>query len=185
MLRHNDRCVQLGKFGEVRPKFDALVGCMRDRRGPSLSANFVLVLPLPCPNVTRGWGRLLGRGVLLYLAPPSEGKAEGGLTTKPWRETSGAFGKQLSAQRTELVQRLVTLKGGDEKLLGVKGVHLGRARAANAHLKGAPSLPAFERYTGVVWDHLDLSTLTAPQRTRALRSIVVISGLLGAVRADD
>ncbi|MSV67220.1 MAG: peroxide stress protein YaaA, partial [Actinobacteria bacterium] len=119
------------------------------------------------------------------LLPPSEGKAEGGLTTKPWRETSGAFGKQLSAQRTELVQRLVTLKGGDEKLLGVKGVHLGRARAANAHLKGAPSLPAFERYTGVVWDHLDLSTLTAPQRTRALRSIVVISGLLGAVRADD
>ena len=110
------------------------------------------------------------------LLPPSEGKAEGGLTTKPWRETSGAFGKQLSAQRTELVQRLVTLKGGDEKLLGVKGVHLGRARAANAHLKGAPSLPAFERYTGVVWDHLDLSTLTAPQRTRALRSIVVVSG---------
>jgi hypothetical protein len=122
---------------------------------------------------------------LFILLPPSEGKAEGGLTKKPWRDTSGTFGKQLSSQRRELVQRLATLKGGDEKLLGVKGVHLARARAANAHLKGAPSLPAFERYTGVVWDHLDLASLTVAQRTRALRSIVVISGLLGAVRADD
>lgn len=122
---------------------------------------------------------------LFILLPPSEGKAEGGQTKTLWRESSGVFGKQLSAHRSELVQRLSTLKGGDEKLLGVKGGHLSRARAANAHLKGAPSLPAFERYTGVVWDHLDLSTLSAPQRTRALRSIVVISGLLGAVCADD
>ena len=46
-------------------------------------------------------------------------------------------------------------------------------------------MAAHERYTGVVWDHLDLASLTAPQRTRALNSIVIISGLLGAVSAAD
>ena len=37
----------------------------------------------------------------------------------------------------------------------------------------------------MVWDHLDLASLTSAQRTRALNSIVVISGLLGAVSAAD
>jgi cytoplasmic iron level regulating protein YaaA (DUF328/UPF0246 family) len=37
----------------------------------------------------------------------------------------------------------------------------------------------------VVWDHLDIATLSAPQRTRALNNIVVVSGLLGLVRAAD
>ncbi len=119
------------------------------------------------------------------LLPPSEGKAEGGSISKPWRETSGPFGKSLSIQRKTLVDRLHTLKGGDATLLGVKGKHLDRARQANSCLRGSPSLPAHQRYTGVVWDHLDLATLTATQRKRALSSIIVISGLLGAVGADE
>jgi hypothetical protein len=122
---------------------------------------------------------------LYILLPPSEGKAEGGATTSVWRESAGAFGKQLAVQRSDLTKRLAAIQGGDEKLLGVKGPRLTRARTANAHLRGAPTMPAHERYTGVVWDHLDLASLTAPQRNRALKSIVVISGLLGAVRADD
>ena len=123
--------------------------------------------------------------LLFILLPPSEGKAEGGATKKPWRDASGAFGKTFATQRKQLVDRLATLKGGDADLLGVKGKHLDRARQANVSLQGSPSLPAFERYTGVVWDHLDIATLTTLQRQRALSSIVVISGLLGAVSADD
>ncbi|CAN5484218.1 hypothetical protein BH23ACT3_BH23ACT3_23510 [soil metagenome] len=76
---------------------------------------------------------------------------------------------------------LVTARGGDRKLLGVAGDHLERAQQANRSLRGAPTLPAWQRYTGVVWDHLDPATLTAAQR----RSIVVVSGLHGLVRADD
>ncbi|CAB4905450.1 unannotated protein [freshwater metagenome] len=122
---------------------------------------------------------------LFILLPPSEGKAEGGAANKPWRESSGACGKSLTTQRETLVDRLHSLKGGDATLLGVKGKHLDRARVANTSLHGSPSLPAFERYTGVVWDHLDIATLTAAQRNRALSSIIVISGLLGAVGADE
>jgi cytoplasmic iron level regulating protein YaaA (DUF328/UPF0246 family) len=44
---------------------------------------------------------------------------------------------------------------------------------------------AAERYTGVVWDHLDLSTLAPEHRTRASASIAVVSGLLGVVGVDD
>jgi len=122
---------------------------------------------------------------LYILLPPSEGKAEGGAISKPWRESSGPCGKSLTAQRKALVDRLHTLKGGDATLLGVKGKHLDRARVANSSLRGSPSLPAFERYTGVVWDHLDIATLTRAQRDRALSSIIVISGLLGAVGANE
>jgi len=122
---------------------------------------------------------------LFILLPPSEGKAEGGAAATKWRESSGVFGKQLAAQRKMLVDQLTKSKGGDEKLLGVSKAHLARAKSANLSLRGAPTLPAYERYTGVVWDHLDLATLTSPQHARALNSIVVISGLLGAVSASD
>lgn len=122
---------------------------------------------------------------LIILLPPSEGKAMGGSAAAKWRENSGVFGKQLHAQRSELVEQLKKVKGGDEKLLGVSKAHLARAKNANSSLRGAPTLPAYERYTGVVWDHLDLASLTSAQRSRALNSIVVISGLLGAVSAAD
>ena len=122
---------------------------------------------------------------LFILLPPSEGKAEGGSTGKPWRESSGACGKHLTAQRKALVDRLHALKGGDATLLGVKGKHLVRARDTNSSLRGSPSLPAYQRYTGVVWDHLDIASLTALQRDRALSNIIVISGLLGAVGANE
>ena len=125
------------------------------------------------------------RPTYVVLLPPSEGKAEGGVAKVAWKPSSGTFGRQLGAHRDEIARRLAQIKGGDAKLLGVKGEHLVRATTANRSLRGAPTLPAWQRYTGVVWDHLDIATLTAPQRTRALNSIVVVSGLLGLVRASD
>lgn len=113
------------------------------------------------------------------LLPPSEGKAAGG-TSGRWDPDSGTF-SALADRRTLLTEALDAVHGGSEKLLGVKGDHLDRAQAANVSLSGAPSLPAWRRYTGVVWDHLDPATLTAADRRR----IVVVSGLLGLLRGDD
>lgn len=121
----------------------------------------------------------------IVLLPPSEGKALGGVVKSPWRTTSGAFGKSLSRQRRQIVDALSDMDGGTKALLGVSGDHLKRAQHANTHLVGAPTLPAWERYTGVVWDHLDIATLTATQRARAMNSIVVVSGLHGLVTAAD
>lgn len=119
------------------------------------------------------------------LLPPSEGKAEGGSARTKWSPSSGTFGHALGDYRVEVAQRLAAMKGGDAKLLGVKGEHLTRAQSANTTLIGAPTLPAWQRYTGVVWDHLDLASMAAAERNAFVKRIFVPSGLLGMVRADD
>ncbi len=119
------------------------------------------------------------------LLPPSEGKATGGRGRwDPHRSRVPAFGA-LGDRREQVAAALAAAGGGDEKLLGVGGAHLLRAQSANAALLGAPVLPAGERYTGVVWDHLDLAGLPPEARRRASASIAVVSGLLGVVSVDD
>jgi cytoplasmic iron level regulating protein YaaA (DUF328/UPF0246 family) len=118
----------------------------------------------------------------MLLLPPSEGKAEGGSRRRaPWSPEAGSFGARLGDCRAAVVDALLAAHGGDEKLLGVRGEHLLRAQSANSSLIGAATLPAWQRYTGVVWDHLDPATLIPAAR----KQIVVVSGLLGFVRGDD
>jgi cytoplasmic iron level regulating protein YaaA (DUF328/UPF0246 family) len=123
--------------------------------------------------------RTLSNDVPILLLPPSEGKATGG-AGPGWQPSSGSFGA-LAARRAEVVRALAAADGGDERLLGARGDTARRAAAANRRLLGAPTLPAWRRYTGVVWDHLDPATLPAAARRR----IVVVSGLLGLARGDD
>ena len=96
-----------------------------------------------------------------------------------------ASSPELEARRSTLVRRLARVRGGNEKLLGVGGKHLAAARLANAALTASPSLPAWRRYTGVVWDGLDVGSLPVGARRRAMSSVVVVSGLLGLVALDD
>ena len=122
---------------------------------------------------------------MIILLPPSEGKAEGGAPRTSWDPAGGSVGPRLGTMRSEVAAALARAKGGDQKLLGVKGDVLERARAANRLLPGSPTLPAWQRYTGVVWDHLDLASMSATARKSALRSVWVPSGVMGIVRADD
>jgi hypothetical protein len=118
----------------------------------------------------------------MLLLPPSEGKAAGGNTRRAgWSWTDGTFGAALGDARHDVAQVLAAANGGDERLLGVRGAHLERARTVNSTLVGAATLPAWQRYTGVVWDHLDPASLPAATR----RQIVVVSAILGLVRGDD
>jgi len=122
---------------------------------------------------------------LIILLPPSEGKAESGKTGTRFTETSGTFGKSLGKQRREVVAALKQVRGGSPKLLGVSGAHLTRAQQANLAVHGAKTLPASQRYTGVVWDHLDLASLPLATQKIAAKNIIIISGLLGLVTAGD
>jgi len=117
----------------------------------------------------------------VLLLPPSEGKAPGGSARPAWRGESGLFAESLGEWRTYLADELRRIGGGGEQLLGVGGDHLSRARAANSSLIGAPTLPAWRRYSGVVWAHLDPESLTETSRAR----IWVVSGLAGLVAATD
>ncbi len=122
-------------------------------------------------------------GVVILL-PPSEGKApEGG--RPPWSPASGRFGRKLAAGRRQVAAALGAVGGGDAKMLGVSGAHLERARAANVACVGAPTLPAWQRFTGVVWDHLDVGTLSAAARRNATERLVVVNGLAGLSGLDD
>jgi len=116
---------------------------------------------------------------LLVLLPPSEGKAESG-DGPSWSPRDGAY-ESLGDRRAEVAAALAAQAGGSATLLGVKGERLATAQERNRSLIGAPTLPAWKRYTGVVWDHLEPASLPAVARRR----ITVLSGLLGLARGDD
>ena len=122
---------------------------------------------------------------MIILLPPSEGKAPGGRPRTSWDPSRGSTGRTLGPMRVTVAGALRKAKGGSPALLGVKGDVHARAAEANSRLVGSPTLPAWERYTGVVWDHLDLASLPAARRTAAVSMIFVPSGLMGLVRADD
>jgi len=122
----------------------------------------------------------------LILLPPSEGKAEGG-DGSPW--TPGSPSIDLDTQRKAVIRALAAAMKGDEasraKLLDVKGKALAAATAANRGVAKAPTMPAIERYTGVLYDALDHRSLSTAHRRRLDASVVIFSGLWGAVMPTD
>ena len=123
----------------------------------------------------------------VILLPPSEGKADGG-TGKAVQIASLSF-NQLEEQRTTLRAALgAAMKGkepGRAKLLGVKGSALAAATAANLDVLSSPTRPAIERYTGVLYDALDVASLSTQDRKRLGKQVLIFSGLWGIVRPDD
>lgn len=123
----------------------------------------------------------------IILLPPSEGKASGG-TGPAWEPGSISF-PELDPSRRKVAAALKrTAKQNaavNAKLLGVKGDALAAARAANREVLDSPTLPAIERYTGVLYDAFDHSTLAAAHRRRAAAQLVIFSGLWGIVTPSD
>jgi uncharacterized protein len=122
----------------------------------------------------------------LLLLPPSEGKADGG--RKRGRSRVPRSFPGLDPQRAEVARALAEElhhPARAQRLLGVKGAALDAAITANLALETGPVLPAIERYTGVLYDHLDAASLPAAARERLDAEVVIVSGLWGLVRPDD
>jgi len=117
---------------------------------------------------------------VIILLPPSEGKKPGG--SGRWIHDTGPLGRALADSR-ELVA--ASLARTPATALKVRGVTAEHAQMVNAHLLAAPTLPAHERYTGVVYQGLDSGTLPPALMATAKRSIIVLSGLAGLVRLTD
>ncbi|MCX5396688.1 peroxide stress protein YaaA [Streptomyces sp. NBC_00102] len=123
---------------------------------------------------------------MLVLLPPSEGKAAPGRGAPLKPESLSLPG--LAPARAAVLDELVELCMADEeKARGVLGLTEGlRGEVAkNAELRTAPTRPAGEIYTGVLYDALDLATLDAAAKRRASASLLIFSGLWGAVRVSD
>ena len=116
-------------------------------------------------------------GAAVVLLPPSEGKAVGG--QRAFRPASGAF-RSLGSARREVIAALAL---APPSVLGVRGDLLTRAMAGAKELTAgrARALPAWQRYTGVVWRHLDPLGLSDDERG----AIVIPSALLGVTTAGD
>ncbi|MET8375432.1 peroxide stress protein YaaA [Streptomyces microflavus] len=123
---------------------------------------------------------------MLVLLPPSEGKAASGRGTPLKPESLSLPG--LSEARAAVLDELVELcQADEEKAREVLGLSVGlRGEVAkNTELRTAGTRPAGELYTGVLYDALDLASLDADARRRAAKSLLVFSGLWGAVRTGD
>jgi hypothetical protein len=123
---------------------------------------------------------------MLILLPPSEGKTGGGdgppvdLKTLSWPDLDRARNRVA----TTLVSVCRRSPRKAREYLGLSEA-LDEDRLANAELLESATMPAGRRYRGTLHEALDYPSLPAAARRRADASLVVFSGLWGAVRPTD
>ena len=110
------------------------------------------------------------------LIPPSEGKAKVKPTKTLFVNTNFKFYREVNQ-----VVRLLELIG-DEDLRSVYGTSAEKAlmfHRQNQDIFNSPCAPAIERYTGVVYEHIDWKTLSDKARDYMEKYILIFSGLFG------
>ncbi|WP_320172928.1 peroxide stress protein YaaA [Maridesulfovibrio sp.] len=108
----------------------------------------------------------------IILIPPSEGKAEGG-HNEPLKAVSG-----ITADLIEAIK-----EADPKKLYGLKEKALEKAITVNKEILSSRTMPAMERYTGVVYDAIEYKTLK--NKSDFDQKVLIVSGLFGLVRPTD
>jgi cytoplasmic iron level regulating protein YaaA (DUF328/UPF0246 family) len=118
---------------------------------------------------------------VLVLLPPSETKATGGRGVP--LDLAALGHPELTSVRRTLLDALVALSADVDRSVVALGLGPKQSHevARNAHLLSSPTMPALLRYTGVLYDALDVRTLTPRARAR----LSVASALFGLLRATD
>ena len=123
---------------------------------------------------------------VLVLLPPSETKRVGGDGPPlSWPEIS--HHAELGDTRAELAGALAELAAdlpASRAALGVSARQDDEI-ARNGELHDSPTMPALDRYTGVLYDALDARSFTRATAARARARLAVGSALFGLLRADD
>ena len=120
---------------------------------------------------------------MLVLLPPSESKAPGG-RGRPL-DLARLAHPGLTAVRGRLVDALVAAAVEQpDALRAALGCSADEA-AKNAALPTAPTLPALQRYTGVLYEALSPATLSPAGRRRAHACLRVASALFGLLAPRD
>ena len=123
---------------------------------------------------------------MFILLPPSETKRPGGgglsLTTA-WNLSF----PELDETRNQLAHALRDL--ATDPLATAKALKLGHKRqhevGVNAELFDSPTMPALERFTGVLYDAVDIDTIDKRGREFLNSRVLIQSALFGLVRATD
>ncbi|MEH3139933.1 MAG: peroxide stress protein YaaA [Mycobacterium kyogaense] len=122
---------------------------------------------------------------MIVLLPPSETKRGGG--DGPALSLDAMSSPALHPVRAELLDELVALAAdpaGSRTALGLSASQDSEIER-NAALWSASTMPALHRYTGVLYDALDITSLRGASASRAASRLMVVSALFGVVRADD
>ncbi|GAB3617843.1 peroxide stress protein YaaA [Okibacterium endophyticum] len=122
---------------------------------------------------------------MLILLPPSETKRTGG--TGPSLSLSRLRYPELSDHRRALIDAVEALAGDTEA--SIAALKLGATQHGdvelNRRLWSSPTLPALDRYTGVLFDALGAGSLDARARAFAAQHVVIHAALFGPVGALD
>jgi len=122
---------------------------------------------------------------MLIVLPPSETKSAGG--DGPPLELGALSFDELTPVRERVARTLARTSENSKRAM--VALDLGPTQAGelqrNLDLHHAPTRPAIERYTGVLYDALDIGSLSAAERRRAGARLAVCSALFGLLRADD
>lgn len=122
---------------------------------------------------------------MIVLLPPSETKRTGGDGPALTIDALGA--PALGPLRTQLVDEVIELASDREASRAALGISAAQDAEIdrNAALRTAPTMPAIDRYTGVLYDALDVNSLRGAAAARARPRLAVVSALFGLLRADD
>jgi uncharacterized protein len=122
---------------------------------------------------------------VIVLLPPSETKRDGG-DGPPLRLDELSF-PELGPLRAALVDELVALAADPPACRRALGISASQDAEIerNAALRHAPTHPAIGRYTGVLYDALDVDSLRGAAAARARARLAIGSALFGLLRADD
>ena len=122
---------------------------------------------------------------MLVLLPPSETKHAGGDGAP--LDLAALSHPELDPVRERLLTAVEALASDVPASRAALGVSAGLDAeiARNAVVRSAPTLPALDRYTGVLYDALDVRSLTRGQRVRADQRLAVGSALFGLVHGSE
>ena len=113
---------------------------------------------------------------MLILIPPSEGKNKIKSSDVLFKNTDFKFEREVNQ-----VVRLLSLLN-DEDLKSIYGTSQEKSEAfhrQNQDIFNSHCAKAIERYTGVVYEHLDWSTLDSPSKKYLNKHVRIFSGLFG------
>lgn len=120
---------------------------------------------------------------MLILLPPSETKRPGG--TRRVVDPQRSALPSLAPQRAQVVDALAALSSDPveaARVLKLSARQLAEI-AVNAEIRSSPTMPAADRYTGVLYDALDAASLDATARRWLGRHVMIHSAPFGPVGA--
>ena len=115
------------------------------------------------------------------LIPPSEGKAKVRSQEILFKDTKFKFAKYTQ----QIVDLLCLIE--NEDLTSVYGTTQDKAimfHRQNQDVFNSKCVPAIERYTGVVYNHIDWASLSSKAKNYMEKHIIIFSGLFGLLTPD-